>query len=105
MNKTYFKTVFRFFQSSLFLSAHKYIRYCASYILNFLRFPEKVSGFTIREYVSFVKTVVIIIIAVVILPARLKARFLFFDVDIFAHSVIYYSIIRTFKMSRYLSIR
>jgi hypothetical protein len=105
MNKTCSNTVFRFFQSPLFLSAHKYIRHCASYVLNFLRFPEKVSGSIIRGYVSFVKTVVIAVTAIIMLLVGLKARSLPFNVDMIAHSVAYYSVMRTLKMSRYLPIR
>jgi hypothetical protein len=105
MNSTCSNTVFRFFQSFLFPSAYKYIRHCVSYALNFLRSPEKVSGSTILRYVSFVKTVVAVIATVVMLPVRLEARFLLFDVDIVTHSVTYYSIMRTFKVLRYLLIR
>jgi hypothetical protein len=105
MNKTYSETVFKFFQSSFFLSVYKYIRHCVSYILNFLRFPEKVLGFIILRYMFFVKTVIIAVAIIIMLLIGLKARFLLFDVDIIAHSVIYYSVMRTFKMSRYLPIR
>jgi hypothetical protein len=105
MNSTYFNIIFRFFQSSLFPSAYKYIRYCVSYALNFLRSPEKVSDFIIREYMSFVKTVVIAVAAVIMLSVRLKARFLLFDMDMIAHSVTYYSIMKTLKVLRYLPIR
>jgi hypothetical protein len=105
MNKIYFNTIFRFFQSPFFPSAYKYIRYYASYTLNFLRFLEKVSGFIIREYVFFIKIVVAVMAAVVVLPVGLEARFLFFDVDMVTYSVVYYSVMRTFKVLRYLLIR
>jgi hypothetical protein len=63
------------------------------------------SGFIIREYVSFVKTVVAVMAAVVILSVKLETRFLLFDINIIAYSITYYSVIRTFKMLRYLLIR
>jgi hypothetical protein len=86
MNKIYSETVFKFFQSSLFSSAHKYIRHCDSYVLNFLRSPKKVSGIFTLKNVFLVKTVGIII-AIAVLPVRLVARSLPLLIDIIAHSV------------------
>jgi hypothetical protein len=86
MNRTCFKTIFRFFQFSLFPSAHKYIRHCDSYVLNFLRSPEKVSGTFTLGNVSLVRTVDIAAV-VMVLPVGLTARSLPFAVDIVAHSV------------------
>jgi hypothetical protein len=62
------------------------MRYCVSYVLNFLRSPEKASGAFILEYVSFCRTVGIVAV-VVVLSVGLGARSLFLLVDIVAHSV------------------
>jgi hypothetical protein len=86
MNKTYSEIIFKLRQSFLFLSAYKYIRHCASYALNFLRSPEKVSGASTLGYVSLAWTVNITIVAI-ILPVRLGARSLPLLIDIIAHSV------------------
>jgi hypothetical protein len=87
MNRTCFETVFKFFQFLFFPSAHKYIRHCDSYALNFLRSPEKISGTFILGNVSLVRTVGIVAV-IIMLPVRLIARSLPFAVDIVAHSVI-----------------
>jgi hypothetical protein len=88
MNKICFEIVFKLRQNFFFSSAYKYIRYCVSYILKFLRSPEKVFGIFILGYVSLAWTVDIIIVAMM-LPVRLDTHFLPLLVDIVTHSVIY----------------
>jgi hypothetical protein len=87
MNKIYFEIIFKLRQSPLFALVYRYIRYCVSYILNFLRSPVKVSGAFILGYV-FLAWTGDIIAAAVILLIRLNARSLLLLVDIVAHSVI-----------------
>jgi hypothetical protein len=86
MNKTCSETVFRFFQSLFFSSAHRYIRYCDSYALNFLRSPEKVSGTFTLGNVSLIRTVGITVV-IIMLPVGLAARSLPLLMDIVTHSV------------------
>jgi hypothetical protein len=86
MNRTCSETVFRFFQFSLFLSAYRYIRHCDSYILNFLRSLEKVSGTFTLGNVSLVRTVGIAAV-IMVLPVRLITRSLPFVMNIIAHSI------------------
>jgi hypothetical protein len=88
MNKIYFEIIFKLRQSPLFLSAHKYIRHCVSYTLNFLRSPEKVSDTFTLKYVSLA-WIVNITAAAIILPVGLGTRFLPLLIDIIAHSITY----------------
>jgi hypothetical protein len=88
MNKTYFEIIFRLRQSLFFASAYKYIRYCASYILNFLRSPVKMSGVFILEYI-FLAWTGDITAAIMVLPVGLGARSLPLLVDMITYSVIY----------------
>jgi hypothetical protein len=88
MNKIYFEIIFKLRQSPLFPSIYKYIRHCASYALNFLRSPEKISNAFTLKYMFLAWTVNITAVAI-ILPVRLSARSLPLLIDIIAHSVIY----------------
>jgi hypothetical protein len=88
MNNTCFKIIFKLRQSSFFASVYKYIRYCVSYVLNFLRSLMKVSGaFTLR-YVFLAWTGDIIVV-IMVLPVGLGARSLPLLMDIIAYSVTY----------------
>jgi hypothetical protein len=88
MNRIYFKIIFKLRQSSLFVSAYKYIRHCVSYILNFLRSSVKVSGAFTLKYVSLAWTGNITAV-IAVLPVGLAARSLPLLMDIIAHSVTY----------------
>jgi hypothetical protein len=86
-NRFCFEIIFKLRQSSLFLSAYRYMRLCDSYALNFFRSPEKVSGNSILGKVFFVRIVGIAITVMIVLSVGLAARFLLLLVDIVAHSV------------------
>jgi hypothetical protein len=73
--------------SSFFPSAYRYIRHCDSYVLNFLRSPEKASGSVTLGKVFLARIIGMAVIAT--LPVGLAARSLSLAVDIVAHSVIY----------------
>jgi hypothetical protein len=87
MNRVWFTIIFILRHFFLFPSAYRYIRYCDSYALNFLRSPEKVSDSVTLRKVFLIR--IIVMRAVAILLVRLAARSLPLLVDIVAHSVIY----------------